>query len=546
LIVNMIKILTFLVDPKNALLSLLIVQTLLISVSTILPEERDRAGHYSVKRSYALLISLVPFLWSLAIWANYDSSGSEVQMIVSVDRFRVSFGIDGVGLSLLILSTGLFPLIFMHLRSDRGIHVFLLLNVLVCGAITILDLISFYILFETCLMLLYVVVARTPYGNIRAAYLISVYTMTGSMIILPLMFLELGRGGSTCVVDLINEVPVMDIESFLEAKARKWAEKTLNPSVVDSVQCDSLDTVAPKRIVLSDVCREGLIGTATDHYSYESIIRRLPRHLRALFRYPRGLFMGFGLMSLFGIKLPLVPFHLWLPEAHVAAPTSGSVLLAGVLLKLGGIGIIRYVIPLAPLFICLASPFSSQICLITYFYSAVIVGRQVDLKRQLAYSSVTHMALIAHVLLCMGEHYIYSGGYMMVAHGIVSPGLFILIGVLSNRYNSKLIAHFKGLGSSMPLFSILFFLFSLSNLSFPLSVSFIGEYLCLSSLYSIHPLFPYFYTLGQVVTTLPTFWTMGRILTGQPRSPLGWHACLSRPEFVTLITLMLANGFLGT
>jgi len=184
--------------------------------------------------------------------------------------------------------------------------------------------------------------------------------------------------------------------------------------------------------------------------------------------------LGWGLLAVFAVKMPLIPVHLWLPEAHVAAPTAGSVLLAGVLLKLGGIGIIRFLIPIFPVFVIQVFPILAVLCLASFLFSTLSTLRQVDLKKIVAYSSIAHMALVTLAIFSLSEHSVASSTFMMVAHGLVSPGLFLLVGFLYERSHTKYLPYLTGLGSHMPIYASLFFILTLANLSFPLFPNFIA------------------------------------------------------------------------
>ena len=192
-------------------------------------------------------------------------------------------------------------------------------------------------------------------------------------------------------------------------------------------------------------------------------------------------------------------------EAHVAAPTAGSVLLAGVLLKLGGIGFIRFMIPILPTFTAAIFPLVCCMCLASFLFSTLSTIRQIDLKKIVAYSSIGHMAMITLAIFSMSEYSAYNATFMMIAHGLVSPCLFLLVGLLYDRTRTKFVMYLTGLGAHMPIYSIFFFLCTLANLSFPLFPNFIAEYLCLTSIFSVHSLYAYIFCICQVLGTVASF-----------------------------------------
>lgn len=186
----------------------------------------------------------------------------------------------------------------------------------------------------------------------------------------------------------------------------------------------------------------------------------------------------------FAVKVPVFPFHIWLPEAHVEAPTEGSVLLAGVLLKLGTYGILRFLMPMFPDATIYYTPLVLILSTMGILYTSFITLRQIDIKRIVAYSSVAHMNLCVLGIFSMNITAIAGSILLMVGHGLVSGGLFFAIGVLYNRFHTKLIKYYSGLVHGMPLYATILFLLTMGNISLPLTSNFIGEFLILYGLYS--------------------------------------------------------------
>tara|TARA_Y100001954_G_C15804871_1_gene602092 strand:- start:1189 stop:1800 length:612 start_codon:yes stop_codon:yes gene_type:complete len=175
--------------------------------------------------------------------------------------------------------------------------------------------------------------------------------------------------------------------------------------------------------------------------------------------------------------MPLVPFHVWLPEAHSEAPTSGSVILAGILLKLGGYGFLRFSLGLFPEASSYFTPLIFTISIFGVLYASLTTIQQVDLKKIIAYSSVGHMGLVTIGIFSGNIQGILGSILLMISHGLVSGGLFLCIGVLYERHHTRIVKYYSGLIHTMPLFVVCFIIFTLGNIGLPATSSFIGEFL---------------------------------------------------------------------
>ena len=453
----------FILQPHHTILAMLL--TFALGVFLLYNIQRSCGSQgYQV---YALLLCLVPLFWSLYVWYLYDDCSTAFQLCNPSDA--VPLGVDGLGLSIMVLTTGLFPICVVLMRTYKGVMVFLLLELVLLVSLLVLDLLGFYIAFEASLILLFLLIARAPYGSVDAAYKIVLYTVGGSLFFLPVVFMLYSEFGTTNLLTLIEV-----------------GESYLSPN--------------------------------------------------------RQMLLGWGMLIVFCVKIPLMPVHLWLPEAHVAAPTSGSVLLAGVLLKLGGLGLLRFMIPILPSFSAWIAPFIITLCIGSFVYSTLSTIKQVDMKRIVAYSSISHMALITLAIMSMSEHSVFTSTYMMVAHGIVSPGLFLVVGFIYERYHTKFIAYISGLGSYMPLLSVVFFILTCANLSFPLSPNFIAEVLCLISIFAVHEIYALIFCASQVLGAVYAFWTFNRVVHGVGTSAIG---DLTRLEAGVLVPLLISVIWLG-
>jgi len=218
--------------------------------------------------------------------------------------------------------------------------------------------------------------------------------------------------------------------------------------------------------------------------------------------------------SSFAVKMPLMPFHIWLPEAHCEAPTAGSVLLAGILLKLGGYGFLRYSITL---FTTASAYFVPLIFILSVFgvlYASLTTLQQVDLKKIVAYSSVGHMGLVTIGIFSLTIQGIAGSIVLMLAHGISSSALFICIGFLYERYKTRIIKYYSGIMNTMPLFSICFIVFNMANLGLPLTSNFIGEFLVITGCFPVNNWVALLAGTSMVISAGYSLWLCNRVLFG--------------------------------
>jgi len=216
----------------------------------------------------------------------------------------------------------------------------------------------------------------------------------------------------------------------------------------------------------------------------------------------------------FASKIPMFPFHIWLPEAHVEAPTVGSVLLAGILLKLGVYGFLRFSLPLFPDASLFFSPLVYLLSILGIIYASMSAIRQTDLKRIIAYSSVAHMNLVTLGIFSFNILGIEGSILQSISHGFVSGAMFLLVGILYDRYHSRLLFYYGGLVHMMPVYSALFLIFTMANIALPGTSSFIGEFLLLVGIYKSNILVSIFAALGVILCGAYSLWLYNRVIFG--------------------------------
>ena len=440
-----------------------------------------RESDKELAHKIALYTSLLTFILSIFLWIQFDKLTIGFQLVNklgSIPFFNIDvyIGIDGVSLFFILLSTFLIPICILLSRNSVKVYIkeymicFLILEWLLILTFSVLDLILFYIFFESILMPMMLIIGiwGSRERKINAAYQFFLYTLFGSVFFL------------LAILSIYFETGTSDIPVLL-----------------------TLD-----------------------------------------FSFERQLILWLAFFASFAIKIPMIPVHTWLPEAHVEAPTAGSVILAGVLLKLGGYGFLRFSIPMFPEASIYFKPFVYLLSVIAIIYVSLTTLRQIDLKKIIAYSSVAHMAYVTLGIFSFDLPAVEGSILLMLSHGLVSSALFMCVGIIYDRHKTRIIKYYSGLIQVMPIFITIFFIFTLANLSFPTTFGFIGEFLVLVGVYQTNKIITFLASVGMVLGAAYSIWLWNRIACGNLKVYfINTYADLNYREILIFIPLIFLTFF---
>jgi NADH-quinone oxidoreductase subunit M len=448
----------------------------------------------------ALVFSLATFVISLALIFRFEQGG-DLQFETNkewISAFnlgvRYHVGVDGLSLWLVILTTLLVPLALIsswnsiHKRQREFLISMLALETGMLGVFVAMDLFLFYLYWEVMLVPMYLLIGI--WGGERriyAAIKFVIYTVVGSLLMLAAIIALYYAHGQ------VTNNYTFDI-----------------PTITESIRTG--------RLLLSPQAQ-------------------------------MWMFWGFGLA--FFIKVPLFPFHTWLPDAHVEAPTAGSVILAGVLLKMGTYGLMRFNLPFFPDAAREWAPFICFLAVIGIIYGALVAMVQPDIKKLVAYSSVSHLGFVVLGIFSFTDKGMQGALYQMLNHGISTGALFIIVGMIYDRRHTRQIAEFGGLANVMPVYSTLFLIVTLSSIALPLLNGFVGEFLVLIGTYTstVLPqakLYASLAAIGMILSAVYMLWMYQRVIYGKVTNPANLKlADLSLREKVVLAPMIVLIFVMG-
>ena len=462
----------------STLLYIILIPLLGAIVVLFTPRANEKLIH-----DIGLFTTLFTFVLSIFLWIQFDKLTTTFQFVNKLTwlpflNIDIYLGIDGISLFLIILTTLLIPICILISRNSvqrfvkEYVFCFLILEVLLVLVFSVLDLILFYIFFESILIPMFIMIGvwGARERKIGAAYQFFLYTLLGSV------FFLLG------ILAIYFETGTSDLHILLTTE----------------------------------------------------------------FPFDRQILLWLAFFASFAVKVPMVPVHTWLPEAHVEAPTAGSVLLAGVLLKLGGYGFLRFSIPMFPEASVFFSPLIYVMSVIAVIYASLTTLRQIDLKKIIAYSSVAHMAFVTLGMFTFNVQAIEGSIYLMLAHGVVSSALFMCIGVLYDRHHTRTLKYYSGMSQVMPIFMTIFLIFSLANLSMPLTANFIGEFLVLVGLFQTNKMITFLASTGMVLGAAYSIWLWNRIACGNLKIYfIQSFADVNHREIIMFSPLLFLTFFMG-
>jgi NADH-quinone oxidoreductase subunit M len=422
-----------------------------------------------------LAVSVLTLALSLRLWTGYDTTIAEYQFVEHVPwlaGWGVNYyvGIDGISLLLILLTTFLQPLVLVASWNDikhsvkSYVFFMLALETGMIATFAALNLFQFYLFWELMLIPMYFIIGI--WGGPRRVYAaikFFLFTMVGSLLMLVAML-------------VVYRLHFEQTGTF------------------------TLDLVAPPGGALP-----GLLDTNI-----------LPGG-DVWWRTQPWLFAAFALA--FGIKVPVFPFHTWLPDAHVEAPTAGSVILAGVLLKMGTYGFVRLALPLFPDAAVQFAPFIFGLGLAGILYGALVAMVQKDIKKLVAYSSIAHLGFVMLGTFALNDEGLKGAVLQMVNHGLSTGALFLLVGMLYERRHTREISAFGGIAKPMPVYAALFGIVTMSSIGLPALNGFVGEYLILLGTFRAAPWVGAAATFGVVLAAVYMLWMYRRVVFGPVEVP---------------------------
>jgi NADH-quinone oxidoreductase subunit M len=407
----------------------------------------------------ALIATSVTFLVSLFILFQFDPSNTDFQFVEErtwIMGLTYKMGVDGISILFVMLTTFMMPLVIaaswdVKLRVKEYMVAFLLLETLMLGVFMALDLVLFYLFFEAGLIPMFLIIGIWGgKARIYASFKFFLYTFLGSVLMLVAMVAMYSDAGTT------------DIPALMRHNFGSESFTLLGIHVVGGLQT--------------------------------------------------LLFLAF--FASFAVKMPMWPVHTWLPDAHVQAPTAGSVVLAAILLKMGGYGFLRFSLPMFPVGSDVMTPLVLWMSAIAIVYTSLVALVQQDMKKLIAYSSVAHMGYVTMGIFAANQQGIDGAIFQMISHGFISGALFLCVGVIYDRMHTREIDAYGGLVNRMPAYALIFMFFTMANVGLPGTSGFVGEFLTLVGIFQVNTWVALIACSGVILSAAYALWLYRRVVMG--------------------------------
>ena len=442
----------------------------LLSITTFIPaiaaailaiflRGEDAAAQRNAKW-VALIATTLTFVVSVFILVGFDPNDTGFQFVEEREwllGLKYKMGVDGISVLFVMLTTFIMPLTIaaswnVTSRVKEYMIAFLVLETLMLGVFMALDLVLFYLFFEAGLIPMFLIIGI--WGGkerIYASFKFFLYTFFGSVLMLVAMVAMFAEAGTTDIPTLMTHE--FAFESF----------SLLGIQIVGGMQT----------------------------------------------------LMFIAFFASFAVKMPMWPVHTWLPDAHVQAPTAGSVVLAAILLKMGGYGFLRFSLPMFPVGAEVMTPLVLWMSAIAIVYTSLVALAQEDMKKLIAYSSVAHMGYVTMGIFAANQQGIDGAIFQMISHGFISGALFLIVGVIYDRMHTRDIDAYGGLVNRMPAYALIFMLFTMANVGLPGTSGFIGEFLTLVGIFQVNTWVAAVATSGVILSAAYALWLYRRVVLGE-------------------------------
>ena len=407
----------------------------------------------------ALFATSATFVVSLFILAGFDRNNTDFQMVEETTwlmGLQYKMGVDGISILFVMLATFMMPLVIaaswnIETRVKEYMIAFLMLETLMLGVFIAMDLVLFYVFFEAGLIPMFLIIGIWGGANrIYASFKFFLYTFLGSVLMLIAMVAMFADAGTT------------DIAKLLVHEFSYGSFDLLGIHIVGGMQT----------------------------------------------------LMFLAFFASFAVKMPMWPVHTWLPDAHVQAPTAGSIVLAAILLKMGGYGFLRFSLPMFPVGSDVLAPTVLWMSAIAIVYTSLVALVQQDMKKLIAYSSVAHMGFVTMGIFAANQQGIDGAIFQMISHGFISGALFLCVGVIYDRMHTREIDAYGGLVNRMPAYAMIFMFFTMANVGLPGTSGFVGEFLTLVAVFKVNTWVAAVATSGVVFSAAYALWLYRRVVMG--------------------------------